>query len=84
MLRDKKEQARAVEKYLKAVDLAGEAGDKGLQGRIYANLGFLYYRQKLYIEADSLYQLSETIGWELTGYAFSCGYVVHAWQNLFY
>lgn len=66
VLRDKKEQARAVEKYLEAVDLAGEAGDKGLQGRIYANLGFLYYRQKLYIEADSLYQLSEIIGWELT------------------
>ena len=40
VLRDKKEQARAVEKYLEAVDLAGEAEDKGLQGKIYANLGY--------------------------------------------
>ncbi len=65
VLRDKKEQARAVEKYLEAVDLAGEAEDKGLQGKIYANLGYLYACQYLMEESDSLYLLAETLGKEV-------------------
>ena len=65
VLRDKKEQARAVEKYLEAVDLAGEAEDKGLQGKIYANLGYLYYLHSLDADADSLYRLAEVRGKEV-------------------
>lgn len=63
--RDQNEQAIATEKYLMAVPFAQEINDKALQGRIYSNVGFLYYLQELYDKADSAYQQVEKIGIQL-------------------
>lgn len=60
--RDRNEQAKAIEKYLWAAPLAQEAGDKVLLGRIYANAGYIYYLQKFYDKADSIYHQTEQIG----------------------
>lgn len=63
--RDKNEQSIATEKYLMAVPFAQEINDKALLGRIYSNVGFLYYLQELYDKADSAYQQVEKIGIQL-------------------
>lgn len=60
--RDRNEQAAAVEKYLAAIPFAEKANDKALLGRIYNNVGFLYYLQELNEEAQSAYQATEQIG----------------------
>lgn len=63
--RDKNKQAEAIEKYLIAATFAEKANNKALLGRIYNNAGHLYYFQKLYEEADSLYRKVEQIGIQL-------------------
>lgn len=63
--RDQNKQAEAVEKYLQAVPFARKAGDLGLLGRIYDNVGYIYYYQKFYEKADSIYRLVEQIGIQL-------------------
>ena len=40
--RDKNRQTEAIEKYIRATDLAQKAGDEVLLGRIYANAGYIY------------------------------------------
>lgn len=65
VFRDKNKQAAAVEKYLIAIPFALKTNDKKLAGRIYNNLGYLYYRQDLNEKADSIYQLTKQIGVEL-------------------
>ena len=63
--RDRNEQAKAIEKYLWAAPLAQEAGDKVLLGRIYANAAYIYYLQRFYDKADSIYQRTEQISIQL-------------------
>ena len=59
--RDKNRQTEAIEKYIRATDLAQKAGDEVLLGRIYANAGYIYYLQKFYAKADSIYRQAEQI-----------------------
>lgn len=63
--RDRNEQAMAVEKYLKATGFAQKAKDKALLGRVYANVGYIYYLQEFYEKADSVYRQAEQIGLQL-------------------
>lgn len=63
--RDKNEQAKAINKYLRAIPLAQKAKDKVLLGRIYANAGYIYYLQDFYDKADSIYRQAERIGFLL-------------------
>ena len=60
--RDRNEHAKAIEKYLWSVPLAKKVGDKALLGRIYTNIGHIYYLQKLYDKADSIYRQTEQMG----------------------
>ena len=60
--RDRNEQAIATEKFLIAIPFAQKAEDKALLGRIYNNVGYLYYLQQLYNKADSVFQQTEKIG----------------------
>lgn len=60
--RDRNEQAIATEKFLMAIPFAQEAGDRVLLGRIYNNVGYLYYLQELYNKADSIFRQAEKIG----------------------
>lgn len=63
--RDTNQQSAAIEKYLIAAALASEVNDTQLAGRIYNNIGYLYYLQRLYEKADSIYQKTEQIGIQL-------------------
>ncbi len=63
--RDTNQQSAAIEKYLIAAALALETGDTQLVGRIYNNIGYLYFRQRLYEKADSVYQKTGQIGKQL-------------------
>lgn len=63
--RDQNKQAEAVEKYLQAVSFAKGTGNRALLGRIYGNIGYIYYLQNLYEKADSLYRQVEQIGTQL-------------------
>ncbi|WP_418698393.1 hypothetical protein [Bacteroides sp.] len=63
--RDTNQQSAAIEKYLIAAALASEINDTQLAGRIYNNIGYLYYLQRLYEKADSIYQKTEQIGIQL-------------------
>lgn len=63
--RDTNQQSAAIEKYLIAAALASEVDDAQLAGRIYNNIGYLYFRQRLYEKADSIYQKTEQIGIQL-------------------
>ena len=60
--RDKNLQADAVEKYLKAAYWAEKAGCRLLLGRIYNNIGYLYYWQKLYDDAYPYFQKTAQLG----------------------
>lgn len=63
--RDTNQQSAAIEKYLIAAALASEVDDTQLVGRIYNNIGYLYYLQRLYEKADSIYRKTEKIGIQL-------------------
>ena len=60
--RDQNMQAEAIEKFLMAIPLVQATSDKSLLGRIYNNIGYLYYLQKLYTKADSIFRQAEEIG----------------------
>lgn len=60
--RNNNQQSTAIEKYLIAASLASETGDTQLAGRIYNSIGYLYFRQRLYEKADSVYRKTEQIG----------------------
>lgn len=57
--------AQAIQKYLMAVPLAKRAEDGMLLGHICNSIGSLYYSQKFYAKADSIYRLTERLGIEL-------------------
>lgn len=65
VFRDKDCQAVAIEKYLMAVPLAQKSGDKKLLGRIYNNVGYIYFQQGLKEKADFIYRQAEQIGMQL-------------------
>lgn len=65
VFRDKDCQAVAIEKYLMAVPLAQKSGDKKLLGRIYNNVGYIYYQQGLNEKANFIYRQAEQIGMQL-------------------
>lgn len=63
--RDRNEQAIATEKFLRAIPFAQKSGDKALLGRIYTNVGYIYYLQNFYEKADSIYRQAEQISIQL-------------------
>lgn len=60
--RDMKEPVHAVENYSKAIMYARQSNNHVLLGRIYNQLGFMYYLQSWYTKADSIYKNVEAIG----------------------
>lgn len=60
--RDRNDQVGAIRQYLIAAYWAEECGDLSLQGRIYANAGFIHYLAGLYEESYTDYQRVEQVG----------------------
>ena len=64
--RDLNRQADALEQYLHAIPLAEKSHTYSLQGRIYLNVGYLYYLQKIYEKAILYQQKEEGIGRQIS------------------
>lgn len=52
---------QALSRFFTAISYAQKASDHKLTGYIYNNIANLYFLQKLYEQADSIYQITETI-----------------------
>ena len=57
--RDLNRQADALERYLRAADLVQQYNDDYLSSRIFNNIGYIYFLQKLYDKSDSIYCMTE-------------------------
>ncbi|MEG0463732.1 hypothetical protein [Bacteroides sp.] len=58
---DRREDPKAVREFLTAMPLAKEAKDEELLCILDGNLGYLFYQQSMYEQADSLYQQAERL-----------------------
>lgn len=59
--RDMNKLPAALEAYHKAMDYAKACADERLMGRVYNNVGHLYYAQRLFERADSMFTITKDI-----------------------
>jgi len=59
--RDKNDYPEALKKFFTAITYAKKIADNKLTGYIYSNIANVYYTQKLDVQADSIYQITEKL-----------------------
>lgn len=61
--RDNNDYPKAINEFLTTLSLTNEKKDTELQSLAYSSMGYLYFLQGLDAEADSIYQLAETLSY---------------------